>query len=101
MTSKSRPLNSGVGLPVRFTPDGYGFRGSIAVSWPWLDSLMICSGEVAVGGWWSKNHRPSRSMRIGTGSYLDGSRWLMTEAADARDTSCSRDRPPYTRPIRS
>jgi len=40
-------------------------------------------------------------MRIGTGSYLDESRWLMTEAADARDTSCSRDRPPYTTPIRS
>src|SRR5215472_16880567 len=40
-------------------------------------------------------------MPIGTASYLSGSRPRITEAAEARETSCSPERPPKRMPTRS
>ncbi len=55
---------------------------------------MTSAAATAVGGRSGIVQRPSRSTRIGTGSYRFRSRFAMTEAADASDTSCSLDRPP-------
>src|SRR4029453_8540356 len=44
---------------------------------------------------------PSFSMRIGTGSYRVRSILANTDAAEASETSCSPDRPPYSTPTRS
>ena len=43
---------------------------------------------------------PSLLMPIGTASYLSGSRPRITEAAEARETSCSPERPPKRMPTR-
>src|SRR5256712_848188 len=44
--------------------------------------------------------RPSRAIPIGTTVWPRASSAVMTEAADARETSCSPDRPPKTTPTR-
>ena len=58
-----------------------------------LQPRSITSREIALAPV-SSVHRPSFSMRIGTGSYRLRSRCLMMDAAEATDTSCSPDRPP-------
>ena len=55
---------------------------------------------MTAGGLSASAQRPSFSMRIGTGSYRLRSRCANTDAADASDTSCSPDRPPYSTPTR-
>src|SRR6202167_73597 len=47
------------------------------------------------------SHRPSLEMPIGTASYFSGSSARITEAADARETSCSPERPPKSTPMRN
>src|SRR6516225_4007841 len=44
---------------------------------------------------------PSLVIPMGTASYLSGSRPRITEAAEARETSCSPERPPKRMPTRS
>src|SRR5580704_2936325 len=44
---------------------------------------------------------PSLVMPMGTTSYLSGSRPRITEAAEARETSCSPERPPKRTPMRN
>jgi hypothetical protein len=44
---------------------------------------------------------PSLVMPMGTASYLSGSRPRITEAAEARETSCSPERPPKRMPTRN
>src|SRR3954463_2007743 len=56
---------------------------------------------IAVGGLSASAQRPSFSMRIGTGSYRARSRCATTDAAEASETSCSPERPPYSTPTRS
>ena len=67
-------------------------------------SIRACSitspAIMTAGGLSASAQRPSFSIRIGTGSYRLRSRCANTDAADASDTSCSPDRPPYSTPTR-
>ena len=60
----------------------------------WRALAITSAATLLVGGRSEMVHRPSRSIRIGTGSYRSRSRFAITAAADASDTSCSLERPP-------
>ena len=54
------------------------------------------AADSAVGAWAPRTHWPCFSMKMGMGSYRARSRCLKIDAAEATDTSCSPERPPYT-----
>src|ERR671925_57610 len=58
------------------------------------------AADIMDGGLSASAQRPSFSILMGTGSYRLRSRCAKTAAADASDTSCSLDRPPYSTPTR-
>src|ERR1051326_2353324 len=55
----------------------------------------MCAGSVP------SNQEPLREIAMGTTSYLLGSRFAITDWAEASETSCSPERPPKTSPTRS
>jgi hypothetical protein len=56
--------------------------------------LVTSAADITAGARSANTHRPSFSIRIGTGSYRSGSRCLKIDEADTIETSCSPDRPP-------
>jgi hypothetical protein len=63
-------------------------------------SAMRASAASARSGSPPTTQRPSRVMPMGTTRWPPRSRAAMTEAAEARDTSCSPERPPKMTPTR-
>ncbi len=67
-------------------------------------SRRACSitspADIVDGGRSAMLQRPSFSIRMGIGSYFCRSRFANTAAAEASDTSCSPERPPYRTPTR-
>src|SRR5579864_6731423 len=83
-------------LPSRRTSAASVGSAVIITRWPpFSTSGSIFCAPAPTSQW------PSLVMPMGTASYLSGSRPRITEAAEARETSCSPDRPPKRTPTRN
>ena len=96
MTGKTTSMRWPPALPSRRTRAASVGSALIVTRWP----VRRTSGSnfcalVPMSQW------PSLVMPMGTTSYLSGSRPRITEAAEARETSCSPERPPKRTPMRS
>src|SRR6266576_1890973 len=98
MTGKTTSMRWPPPLPPRSSGISAASVGSavIITRWPLFNtSGSIFCAALPTSQW------PSLVMPMGTASYLSGSRPRMTEAAEARETSCSPERPPKRIPMRS
>src|SRR6476646_3683846 len=96
MTGKTTSMRWPLPLPSRRTSAASVGSAVMVTRWPERrTSGSIFCAPVPISQW------PSLVMPMGTASYLSGSRPRITEAAEARETSCSPERPPKRTPMRN